>query len=166
MEMTNSTVVEALIATLREPEDRGLTASSDRLVRLHQEASKTDVLCFMYEGVSFRHSTAPKGKLAYPVLHKSLYHEADAHLAREKKLVNDLQAIRQAIHFLVRSCLDKQDLRDVLPECLVHLCGTGLTQLPRNREAAWNLDPNSRPYRTYLKILPKIEFFAAARLMY
>lgn len=159
-------LVDALVAKLREPEDRGLKSSADRLVHLHREATNTDVMGCIYNGAVFRHSNAPPGKIIYPGLDRSLYHEADHHIARERKLTSDLQMIRQALLSLVRSCVDKQDLRDVLPECLVHLASPELARIPRTRDAAWNLDPNGRPYRSYLKILPKIEFFAAARLMY
>lgn len=159
-------LVDKLTKYLRVPEDRRLKANVDRLVTMNQEITRTPYMGFYYCGLAYRHSEAPPGQMPYPELSPELYDEGDFHRQSVETVANDIQAIRQSILALVRTCLDLQDIRDALPECLVQAVGTELTRLKRTRPPAWSLEEGSRAHRQYLKILPKIEFFATARLMY
>lgn len=159
-------LVNKLTSYLRAPEDRRIKTNVDRLVSLNQEITRSPYMGFYYRGMAYRHSEAPPGQMPYPEISPELYNEADAHILSVQGVSDDIQAIRQSILALVRTCLDLQDIRDALPECLVQAVGSELTKLKRTRDPAWSLERDSRAYRQYLKILPKIEFFAASRLMY
>lgn len=160
-------LVDDILAILRQPEDRRLAGNIDRLVLLHTEITRTSVPGFLYRGIHYRHTQASKGKLELLSIHPSLYPEIEYHLANESATNVDLQVVRQVILSLVKDCTDAQDIRDALPNCLVQaVASPTLNALQRTRDPGWNMDPESRAYRQYLKYLPKMEFFAAARLMY
>lgn len=160
-------LVDDILVLLREPEIRRANADINRLVMSQMELTKTDLPGFLYRGIQYRHTGCPKGKIQFQSLEPALYPDMEYHLANQRSTAVDLQVVRQVILSLVQDCIDFQDVRDALPECLVRTVGSSeLNRLDRTRDPGWNLDPNSRAYRQYLKYLPKMEFFAAARLMY
>lgn len=58
-------------------------------------------------------------------------------------------------------------MRDALPECLVAQDQSGRYKgLERTREAAWTLAGDKRALEQYEKILPSIEYYAAAHLIF
>ena len=155
-------------AALRAPELRRLQAYVDRLVMMNQEACSTRAPGFLYRGLVYRHSSAKGAATGFPAVDPSLYDEIDEYLESQKAVEDDLQEIIQGLRPIHTSCLTLEDIRDALPECLVQLIGkdTGLSSLPRTRPEAWCLEPTGRGMRQYLKVLPKIEIYCAARLLY
>jgi len=161
-----SNLIETL---LRQPEERRLQAYVDRLVKQNQEASYSLVPGFLYQGLAYRHSSALKGKLEFSGLHPSLYEAMDEFLVSKENVERDIQMINQGLRPLIKSCLTIQDLRDALPECIITLIGKSvdnMSELSRTREPAWPLEATGRGMNQYLRVLPLIETYCAARFLY
>lgn len=159
-------LVEDIISFLAEPELKRLKAINDQIVEANREVTKNPALAVMHQGFLFRHSEAPKGKHTWPALDHSLTREANGYMENAKNVARELQIIKQGLLTLLKDLLLIQDIRDALPECLVRALPHAFNNLPRTREEAWNLDRESRAYRNYEKMIPKIEFFTAARMIY
>ena len=120
---------------------------------------------FLYGGVCYRSSKAPKGKLINRGLHMNLTGEMAAFEKDKRAIERDKQFIGQILMHLVEGCATHQDFRDAFPECLVSII-PDLVKLPRKREAAWTIRENPMIYQQYLDWLPKIEMYIATRLMF
>lgn len=159
-------IIDVLVALLKVPETRRLEKYIDRIVKLNQEADQTTNQGFLYRGLRYWHSSVPNGNIPMKALHDSLCHEIEDYLASELAVKNELQLVGQSLRALLQKCQSTQDVRDALPECLVQILDRKISSLPRERPEAWTLEPGSRAERQYRKILPRIEFFTAARLLY
>ena len=68
---------------------------------------------------------------------------------------------------LVQGCTTRQDIRDVLPECLVAQDkDMGLQTFERTRPPAYTLDNDKRAMKQYEKILPIIEYYSGTHLLF
>lgn len=162
-----SNVVTDISNLLREAERRRLERNLDLLIEKHMEASNSSVMGFIHEGLCYRHNNAPKGKLNYQAIHPSVEPDMRLHVQQHNELEANLQEIRQALLPIVRLCLSDQDLRDALPDCIITMFKTGgATKLHRTRKPAWVLEEGSRAMEHYQRVLPNIEFYSAARLIY
>ena len=122
-------------------------------------------LCFLYAGEYHRPEWLPAGKFPKTGLHMTLWPEIDKFLADRKIIRDDEQLISQTLFALVRDCTDQQELRDALPECLVNIIPE-FTSMKRYCDAEVKIMHNERAHRQYLKVLPLIEAYAVARLIY
>jgi hypothetical protein len=77
----------------------------------------------------------------------------------------DRKYITQVFSRLVRPCNSVEELRNVLPDCVV-INDWSLSKFPRTREPAYTAANDSLLMRQYLKILPKVETYCAMRLLY
>lgn len=159
-------IIENIMAYLSAPELKRIQTMTDRLVELNQKTSGNPSMCVMHRGNLLRHTKAPKGRHIWPALDMMLYGEAEGFMAHVRSVEHELQIIKQCLVSLVRDLHTAQDIRDALPECLVHILEGHIKTFPRTREAAWNLEPGTRIHRLYEKILPKLEYYTAARIVY
>lgn len=159
-------IVDTILANLRIPEARRSLAIKDNLIDQNREISLSSVPGFIYRGICYRHSSCPKGKLQYPELDKSLREKADAWLADTARVDLEFQIMKQVLMPLIAPCKTLEDIRNVLPECLVQMQAESFYSLPRTDKPAWTVEPGSRAYEQFFHHLPKIEFFAATRLIY
>jgi hypothetical protein len=87
-------------------------------------------------------------------------------LVADQAIVDDNRAyVQQSLVNLFDPCESLQDMRDTLPECLVG-CVPRLQQISREKEPAFTIKDNPRAMRQYLKVLPLMESYAAARLIF
>lgn len=158
-------LLDAMLEFISRGEARRIQAAIDRLVILNQKTANNTALGVLHRGYLLKHSQAPKGNL-WHALDPSLEEEGEALRLSHKQVSDDIQLIKQGLLPLVQNSQTTQDLRDALPECLIQCADYDWIKLPRTRPEAWNIEPGSRAYRQYLKIIPKLEFFTAARLIY
>lgn len=164
--MSTATIGQ-LTLTLREAENRRLTKLTDKMIEKNLELSGPGnaVMGFIHRGLSYRHTDAPLGALAFKVLHDDLTYDMDVVVAARKDLDARLQTIRQALLPIARLAVEPQDLRDGLPECLARMLPE-LADLPRTREPGWMLEQGSRAHTNFLEVTDDIDYFAAARLLF
>jgi hypothetical protein len=82
------------------------------------------------------------------------------------KMINfDMQMVGQSLTKLISPCLNPQDVRDALPECVINLL-TYYAWPTRTKPPAWPIQGNERDLRQYEKALVKIESYCAMRLIY
>lgn len=156
--------VQVIHQVLEEPEKRRMIAYLDRIISKQTELTHCQP-GFIYKGLTYRHSSIPRGKIEYVGLHSLLYDQMDSFLQDQLATREEIKRISQILLPLIRPCRDLQDLRDALPECLV-TSFTNISGLPRTRPVAWCLDPESRHWRQFHNALPIIETYAAARFLY
>ena len=160
-------VVTLALGNLFSAEERRIQNTIERLNKLHNEASGKPSDGFLINGYAFR-SKATTGPVIGVVasLHDSLDDQAQRFMRDDKQLKLDKQLIRQALVRVVEPCEDLQDLRDALPNCLRDCLDQAVTRMSRTRPEAYTIQDNPRALRDYLKILPRIEFYSASRLLY
>lgn len=165
-------IITHIIATIFAPEDRRLAGWIDRMCKANKEAYRPELgpiagqlQGFIFNGVFYRPSDVTGPISGRKALHMSLWGEMET-LEKDKKFVDtDKQFVQQTLYSLLDPCQTEQDIRDALPECLINTLPT-TSRLPRTREPAFTIEGNDRAMRQYLKILPKIEVYAAARMIY
>lgn len=157
--------VEAIKKALLAHEERRQQAWIDDMVVKNSLARGEILHSFLYGGVCYRSSGAPKGKLINRGLHHNLTSEMAAFEKDKRAVERDRQFIGQILMHLVTDCVSHQDLRDVFPECLISIIPE-LAKLPRQREDAFTIRENPMIYQQYLDWLPKIEMYIATRLMF
>lgn len=124
---------------------------------------------FMYQGEYYLRSNASRAPTYGErlMLNPELWEKMNNYLKAASRLVMEVHLVNQTVFRLVRGCMTYQDVRDALPECLVVQDQSGRYKgLGRTREAAWTLDGDKRALEQYEKILPSIEYYAAAHLIF
>lgn len=167
--MSTYALVKALTDTLFKAEERRLDRAILALNQENKRLQGAQIDGFLHAGQFF----LPKGvslTLAGPgqaktALHKDLIGEMLHHLKDRSTVQEEREFISQTLYKLLNPCRTQQDIRDALPECLVN-CIPELARLPRQREAAFTIKDDPRALRQYEKILPKMEIYSAARLLY
>lgn len=85
---------------------------------------------------------------------------------QDKKVIDaDIKMIQQNLFKLLYQCCNLQELRDVLPECIVAL-HPKLKAMPRHCNPLFLIRDDPRAMRQWEAIFPKIEFYSATHLMY
>lgn len=157
---------DQVIDSLFTAEKRRLQNWIDRICLQNQEALGGEPLAgFLYQGKWYRHSSVGVGKFQKTQLHFSLNGDMNSYLSDEKITTNEQQIVHQAIFTILRHCYDLQDLRDSLPDCVAD-CFPELTRLGRTRDEAFTIADDERAKRQFAKVRPKIELYAATRLIF
>lgn len=156
--------ITLIIEKLFEAEKRRLQTGIDRLVEQHQEITNDARAGFMYNGVYFRHSKA-KTIERLPMLAWSLNDAMSTHLKDESSVMLDCQQIRQILFKLMSVAQTDQQLRDVLPDCVVSLVPE-LDKIPRQDPVELLISHDSRLMRQYTKMLPKMQLYTVSRILY
>jgi hypothetical protein len=167
--MSPYNIIHSIADKLFEAEERRINAMIVKLNQQNKRLSEAKVDGFLYNGQLYmpkQGSLLVLGVNQSKVpLHISLHSEMDK-LAKDDKIVRDDRSfIIQTLFILLSPCVSKQDIRDTLPECIVD-CAGDLQRLSRTREPAWSIQHNPRAIKQYHKLLPKLEIYAAARLIY
>jgi hypothetical protein len=157
---------DQIINMLFAAERRRLQNWVDKICVANQEATGGEPLAgYIYQGQWYRHSSIGQGKFTKTPLSASLSGEMNSFLSDKRITDMEEQLLKQGVFSVLRTCCDLQDLRDALPDCLVD-CFPELSKFPRNREVAYTLASEDRPLRQFNKILPKLEVYAATRLIF
>lgn len=165
------TLAEYFTGYLFQAEVRRLGAWKDKLIKLNNEAKNKQLAGFLYKGKWYQTSGLPNGRYEKVPLTFTLGPEMEKYLADENHIKLERQVIGQLLSRLLSPCTTYQDMRDALPDCLAE-CVPSIRQLSRTREEAWPLRDvieaasYERSLRQYEKLKPKIEMYAATRLIY
>lgn len=159
-------VVDVLIKALFDPDRRRLTAQVDRLIARNEEClGQQGLHCFIYNGVPYRQSNVTGHIKRYPGLDYSLWDDMELLLKDQKTVERDQSFIRQALIMLIEPCCSLQEVRDALPECVVDIMPE-LRALERRYELMWSIRGNVRAQRQVARVIPKLEAYAVARMMF
>lgn len=159
-------LIDSLIVKLFEAEHRRLAKNELGLVMSHRELTGSEIDGFIYRGQFYTdlgQKIASKGTKTGP--HPSLVPKILAHLADKKEIAFDKQRIKQALVLTLDHCRSRQDVRDALPNVLGELIPE-CKDIPRTRPEGFGIENHSRKSAQYEKLREKIEFYAAARLLY
>jgi hypothetical protein len=162
-------LLDAIVDQLFAADNRRLQAWVDKLCQKNQEVRRTPVVGFLYGGVYYRPSNVLGLVHDKRALDPSLYDDVDTFLKDKSTIDADKHSVRQALFSILDPCKDLQDIRDTLPEFLVDCAAQyapHLRSLTRSEETAFTIRDNPRALRQFNKALPKLETYAAARLIY
>lgn len=157
--------VAAFMDALFQSEANRIEQSIERLDRENRDIRGSAEWGFMWQGQRFVPKSSPYRVIKVPALAFELRHSGNFLLKDIKQVDEDRQMISQVMHLLIIDCVTEQDYRDALPDSLVEL-SPKLQALSRTREAGYTISSNERSMRQFHKMLEKIDFYAATRLMY
>lgn len=167
--MSPYNLIHSIADKLFEAEERRLNALIVKVNQENKRLSKSKVDGFLYDGQLYMPKLGSIVMLGVNQtkvpLHNNLQGEMGKFIQDHKKIKDDRAFIIQTLFILLSPCISNQDIRDALPECIVD-CAGDLQRLSRTREPAWSIQGNLRAIRQYNKLLPKLEVYAAARLIY
>lgn len=162
------TIITEMLTAVFQPEYRRLAAWVDRICKQNREAyNDPDLIGFIYNGQVYKPLAVDAAVTAIKRrgLHSTLTDSMENYLRDIGALTRDKAYIAQSLFKLIEPCENLQDVRDALPNCLCDAL-PALNGLSRGREEAWTIAGDPRAQRQYAKILPQIEMYAAARLIY
>lgn len=161
-------LIKQFLEDLFVAEKRRLNKSISDLVRANNEAKGVQMAGFIYEGEFY---TSPDfqisggGRTERVTLHESLESKMEWHIRSAKRVAEEEQIIGQVIFKLLMPCQDLQSMRDTLPDCLAEMI-PALKTLERHDDVGCSLRDNTRGTKQFNDWLERIEFYAAARLIY
>lgn len=159
------TIVEHLFLADQKRVNKLILGFTDRISKV----TGTRVYSYRYQGswqipAEYR-NTVKFSKMAPASVPPEMEAEASAIQRDYQTLVDDMASIRQLLTLLLEPCMTTQEMRDALPDCLAVLV-PDLKSLSRRFEEAWSIRTDPRAMRAYTKLLPKIQAYAAGRLLY
>jgi hypothetical protein len=167
--MAHLRLIVSLMDKLFEAETRRLDRTVQQLNQENKQLQKSALDGFLFGGkffVPMNVSTTMAGYgQAKPPLHPALHPQMREHMKDLQIVQEERRFISQTLHLLLLPCQTERQIRNALPECLVS-CVDGLSAHPRSDEPAYTLQHDPRALRQYEKMLPKMELYSAARLLY
>ena len=158
--------IQTLSKELFQAEERRHQRSIDQLFQHNRELTPSHGDGFTFAGQVYRPSHAPTwGKLFYSGLDVKLTSEMMEFLKDKRTIDTERKLMEQTFFHLLHPCTYHQDCRDALPDCLQDVL-PDLQLLSRTRPEAYTLRGNERAMRQYEKILPRMQFYSAVRLIY
>lgn len=159
--------VDMLVTTLFVPETRRIGNAITELVKQNNIQKKISAIGFRHMGELFVVPGMKRmDKAPLPTLSFTLTNEGNALLQEKRILDLDKSLISQVLFKQLYQCNDLQEVRDSLPDCLIALIPE-IAKIPRKMpDPLWINRNDQRAMNQYNKILPKIEMYAASRLLY
>lgn len=158
-----------VITHLFKAEHRRLKQYICRIIDLNNEARSTATQAITYEG---RIYTKDKNQFLGPIeipqrplLDQSVIPEMIKFLADEKQIKSDEAKIRQLVGAAICHCETLQEVRDLLPDCMVQYIES-LKGVSRQNPIGSPILAFERAHRQYMAIVPKIEMYSVTHLMY
>lgn len=176
-------LIDAILSTLLTNEENRLTRWLDEIVQSNSEAYHEIRHGFLYEGDAYRPSDfvgakaiqmrMPFGRIKQVlpqtvplrIIHPDLEPTIQAYRKDRAMIDDDRQLMSQTLFRLIDPCSTQQDIRDALPDCLTDTLGSA-AKLPRRNEPAFTIADDPRAMKQYLKALPKLQSYSAARLLF
>jgi len=163
-------LIKQFLEDLFVAEKRRLDKSLADLIRANNEVRVVQSSSFMYEGevytsTAFTVVAGAGGAGTRPILHETLEAKMEWHLKSAKRVSEEEQLIGQIIFKLLSPCEELQTMRDTLPDCLAEMI-PALRSLPRQGEVGCSISNDTRATKQFNDMLERIEFYAAARLIY
>ncbi len=159
-------LIKHLLENLFIAEHRRLDKSIADLIRANNETKRTQAAGFLFFGEYYTAEGFQQvGNNPKVQLDDSLKQKMEWHLKDAETVANDRRLIGQIVYKLTDPCTTLQDMRDSLPDCLSTMIPV-LKSMPRHNEVGWSLRQDTRSTKQFNKLLPKIEMYSAARLLY
>ncbi|MFA7188480.1 MAG: hypothetical protein WC117_00160 [Sphaerochaetaceae bacterium] len=158
-------LVQQITGKLFEAEFRRLAQIVKTLDTHNRELSKLTTRGFMFKGKNYIPEGSQIVAMPLPSLTFQLWNQGDAYLKDMDSVLLDKATIEQMLTRLLFHCGTTQEIRDTLPECLIPLV-PALASVPRVYAQGFWAPKDEMFKRQYEKILPKIEFYSATRLLY
>jgi hypothetical protein len=122
---------------------------------------------FVYNGLIWRTSFKPHEWYDHLLaLDSTFQEEMDNILNEEIEAQRDFHRIRQTCLLAFYQCTDNQDVRDVVPECLVPAFKENISKLERTREPGFLFADNPVKFKQWQTTEERINFHCAMRLIY
>lgn len=157
--------ISKIIGCLFEPDNRRLQAWIDQICDKNTEFVGKDVHGYLYAGDFYRPSNVVGRITNKTPLHSSLSTDMEEFLYSKKLVDIEKGKVSQTLFMLLEPCVVEQDIRNTLPECIVD-CLSDLKRWPRTKEPAFTIADNPRAIRQYEKLLPKMEEYSVARMLF
>jgi hypothetical protein len=163
-------LVGLIITEMFSGEEARLTKEVNRIVQENKTSTKSTHSWFMFKGQVYQHSndTYLKGGTAggaYPTLTFSLNSLMEEYLQDRAQVDMDKAHIQQILFTMLYNCMTEQEVRDTLPACLLPLVPR-LAAMPRIHGEHHMAPKDERFRRQFEKLLPKMEFYLACRLIF
>lgn len=158
-------IIVDMLEMLFVAEHRRLDANLLKLHNANKSAWGKQGDGFIYQGVFFVPKGTPKGRRTNLPLHARLQGEGDAYMADQRVIEEDAKWISQLLFRLMDSCHTGQDVRDAVPECISDTLPEVYRSLDRIRTPSYFI-LNEMDLKLYNRVLPRIEFYSATRLLY
>ncbi len=162
-------VLDYLVDTLTQGEERRLQAELVDLDKQNREIKRSGHEGFMFMGDEFippNAKTIRSRGVPAVMLDTSLHARMSAFIADRTTLKNDKHQIKQVLFKLAWQATTVQEVRDALPECVVNLSPESFNRLPRCMNEGFLTRTDARATAQYEKVKPKIEYYAATRLLF
>jgi hypothetical protein len=161
--------VAPLKEKLFEPEKRRLNAVINDVNQNNKRLKSLTTDGFLFRGQFYRPTMgtvviSPKGD-PKALLHSSLIELMEKWTKDKMMILEDSSLINQILFVLLHKCVALTEIRDALPECLVSLVPR-LAGLQRQYVEAYTIVDDKKAYQRFIRMLPKIEFYAATRFIY
>lgn len=167
MSIVNSKeLIDRILFDLFSAEERRLEGVKTALVKKNQTYypdKPHDGLIFY--GETFDLPDLVRGARTRVTLNRALESEMNAFIKDRNEIEHDKRIIGQILLALLKPCTSPTDIRNTLPEFLLPSIPE-YKGLRRTDEPAWSISHDARMMRQYEKILPKMEFYSAARMLY
>lgn len=163
--------IDGIIKRLFAAEDRYIGRMVSDLNKENSSLKKTHFQGFMHMGKKFIPPEYMSNRQwiarhPLPTLHIRLTDEAGKLTTHLSKVDLDKSQIRQVLFLLLHQCNTLQEIRDVLPECIIPMVPE-LAKFSRYIEDQFYMVRNDKSFMSqYLRVLPKIELYSMSRLIY
>lgn len=163
-------LISNILDLLFLPEVRRLNAIKLQITEKNSKLIGRTFYGFRYEGDTYVPEElfylARMSRQTFPPVSPELLNETDSFVTDLKIINKEKAQISQLLVLLLEPCRTRQEIRDALPDCLSSLV-PDLESLSRTMDdPTWSIAHNPRAMRLYNKLLPKIQTYAAARLLY
>lgn len=162
--------ITPILSSLFQAEHRRLDGTIKRLHLANKTAwGGKEGNGFIHQGEFYVPSGTPAAGRKFLPIHCDMLGEADEFVADKQKIGNDSQVISQLLFKLLEPCgicSDlNQDIRDAIPDCITDTLPPEVKALGRIRQPTFFLN-HERDLRLYNQVIPTIEFYSIARLIY
>lgn len=153
---------------LFEAEKRRLETILVDINRDNKRLTKTQFDGFLYQGRYHRPSTGTLTvtNVGRTPLHESLHERMASFLRDKAQIIQDEQLLRQMLFLLLAPCQSDEQIRNTLPECLMDCVPELAQRYPRTDEPGCSIRHLPRESRTFQQLLPKLEAYSAAKLLF
>lgn len=154
-------MIDGIIARLFSIESARLTTEEETIIQINQDL--TGCIGFMFQGIKYGASdllVRYQGKLG---LDPSLIPRMTIYAADRSRVLLDMKVAKMALEMVVVGCKTTQDLRDAMPEEVVHYVnGLGMA---RTRPEAYTLQNNPVKMKRYQKMREVISIYSISGLL-
>lgn len=144
----------------------------DRLVMMNMEfIPDSPIMGFMYKGQVYVHSEADRvgvmkaltGK-GWPSPHMSIAEEVDIGLKTVNELIHEAKTVKQILVLMIKNCTTAQEIRDKLPDSMLHFSTPEVSRLKRIRPLESVVSENA--LRAYKAAEKSFDYISMIDLLY